>query len=67
MWRTNDILDVIFGDEESEEESYREETHQLSRKHATLGMSSGSVKEQAEKQGKENFEPKNSEERGLGM
>ena len=53
MWRTNDILDVVFGDEESEEESCKEETHQLSRKQGTLGMSSVSVKEQAEKQGKE--------------
>ena len=42
MWRTNDILDVIFGDEESEEESCGEEIHQLSRKHGTLGTSSGS-------------------------
>jgi len=65
MWRTNDILDVIFGDEESEEESCGEETHQISKKHGTLGTSSGSVKEQVEKQGKENLDPENSEERGL--
>jgi len=41
MWRISDILDVIFGDEESEEESFGKETHQLSRKN---GMSSGSMK-----------------------
>jgi len=41
MWRTSDILDVIFGDEETKKNPFGEETHQLSRKH---GTSSGSVK-----------------------
>jgi len=51
------ILDVIFG-EDSKEESCGEKTDQLFRKHGTLGTSSGSVKKQADKQGKENFELK---------
>ena len=45
-----------------EEEQCGEETLLLSKKRGTLETSSGGVKKQAKKKGKENLEPENSEE-----